>query len=123
MTVDGGTLVIVGDDLLLGKNDGSGTLDMISGSIDVARDFEVGGGNPGFVYMRGGTIAVGDDLMIPEIGGTQAEVYLNGGTISLSGDLTMGLGVPYSHNSFGNPSSFHSVCQQSNLLVSRHISA
>lgn len=90
MTVDGGTLAIVGDDLLLGKNEGSGTLDMISGSIDIARDFEVGGGNPGFVYMRGGTITVGDDLMIPEIAGTQAEVYLNGGTISLGGDLTMG---------------------------------
>ncbi len=90
MTVDGGTLAIVGDDLLLGKNDGSGTLDMIGGSIDVARDFEVGGGNPGIVYMTGGTITVGDDLMIPEVAGTEAQVNLNGGTISLSGDLTMG---------------------------------
>lgn len=90
LTVDGGTLVIGADDLLLGKNDGDGVLNMISGSIDVARDFEVGGGNPGTVNMTGGMITVGDDLMIPEVAGTEAIVNLNGGTISLSGDLTMG---------------------------------
>ena len=89
LTVDGGTLVINGDDLLLGKNGGSGILNMISGSIDIARDFEVGGGEPGTVNMTGGTITVGDDLMIPEATGTEAIVNLNGGTISLSGDLTM----------------------------------
>ena len=89
LTVDGGTLVISADDLLLGKNDGSGTLNMISGTIDVARDFEVGGGDPGVVNMTGGTIIVADDFMIPEVIASTAEVNLNGGTIVVNGDLTM----------------------------------
>jgi hypothetical protein len=92
LTVDGGTLVVGTDDLLLGKNGGSGTLTMISGSIDIARDFEVGGGNPGIVNMTGGTITVADDLEIPETEGnpdSPADVYLNGGTISIGGDLHM----------------------------------
>jgi len=92
LTVDGGTLVLHADDLLLGKNDGEGILNMISGSIDVARDFEVGGGNPGIVNMTGGTITVVDDFEIPETEGnpdSPAEVHLNGGTISIGGDLHM----------------------------------
>jgi hypothetical protein len=89
LTVDGGTLVVAVDDLLLGKNGGSATLNMISGSIDVARDFEVGGGNPGIVNMTGGTITVADDLMIPELVASTAEVNLDGGTIIINGDLTM----------------------------------
>jgi hypothetical protein len=92
LTVDGGTLVVSGDDLLLGKNGGSATLNMISGTIDVARDFEVGGGNPGIVNMTGGTITVVDDFEIPETEGnpdSPAEVHLNGGTISIGGDLHM----------------------------------
>ncbi|MFC1652948.1 hypothetical protein ACFL3F_04425 [Planctomycetota bacterium] len=84
LTVDGGTLVVGTDDLLLGKQGGAGILDMISGSIDVARDFEVAGGAPGIVNMSGGTIIVGDDFMIPESGGSTAEVNLNGGTIILN---------------------------------------
>jgi len=89
LTVDGGTLVISGDDLLLGKNGGSATLNMISGAITVARDFEVGGGDPGIVNMTGGTITVGDDFMIPESIASTAEVNLDGGTIIINGDLTM----------------------------------
>ena len=89
LTVDGGTLVISADDLLLGKNNGEGILNMISGSIDVARDFEVGGGNPGTVNMTGGTITVADDFMIPEVIASTAEVNLDGGTIIINGDLTM----------------------------------
>ena len=92
LTVDGGTLVVAADDLLLGKNDGSATLTMISGSIDVARDFEVGGGNPGIVNMTGGTITVADDFEIPESEGnpdSPAEVHLDGGTIIIGGDLHM----------------------------------
>ncbi|MFC1633802.1 hypothetical protein ACFL5Z_03095 [Planctomycetota bacterium] len=89
LTVDGGTLVVGTDDLLLGKNDGSGILNMISGTIDVARDFEVGGGNPGIVNMTGGTITVADDFMIPELIASTAEVNLDGGTIIINGDLTM----------------------------------
>jgi hypothetical protein len=89
LTVDGGTLVVSGDDLLLGKNGGSGTLNMVSGTINVARDFEVGGGNPGVVNMTGGTIIVGDDFMIPELTPSTAEVNLDGGTIIINGDLTM----------------------------------
>jgi hypothetical protein len=84
--------VLHADDLLLGKNGGEGILNMISGSIDVARDFEVGGGNPGIVNMTGGTITVVDDLEIPETEGnpdSPAEVHLNGGTISIGGDLHM----------------------------------
>ena len=38
LTMDGGTLEISGDDLLIAKQDGSGILNMISGSIDVYRD-------------------------------------------------------------------------------------
>ncbi|MHC4310672.1 MAG: hypothetical protein ACYSSN_12085, partial [Planctomycetota bacterium] len=89
LTVDGGTLVISADDLLLGKNGGAATLNMISGSIDVARDFEVGGGDPGTVNMTGGIITVADDFMIPENIASEAEVNLDGGTIIINGDLTM----------------------------------
>ena len=89
LTVDGGNLVISADDLLLGKNGGSGTLNMISGTIDVARDFEVGGGNPGIVNMTGGTITVADDFMIPEVIASTAEVNLDGGTIIVNDDLNM----------------------------------
>jgi hypothetical protein len=46
LTVDGGTLVIDPDDLRLGKNGGSGVLNMISGSVSIARDLDVG-------YSRG----------------------------------------------------------------------
>ncbi|MHC4518755.1 MAG: hypothetical protein ACYTAS_09225, partial [Planctomycetota bacterium] len=90
--MEGGTLVVGTDDLLLGKNDGEGILNMIGGTIDVARDFEVGGGNPGIVNMTGGTITVGDDFEIPETEGnpdSPAEVHLDGGTISIGGDLHM----------------------------------
>jgi len=89
LTVDEGTLVVGTDDLLLGKNGGSGILNMISGTIDVARDFEVGGGDPGIVNMTGGTITVADDFMIPELIASTAEVNLDGGTIIINGDLTM----------------------------------
>ena len=89
LTVDGGILVISADDLLLGKNGGSATLNIISGSIDIARDFEVGGGDPGIVNMTGGTITVADDFMIPEVIASTAEVNLDGGTIIINGDLTM----------------------------------
>ncbi len=92
LTVDGGTLLIAPDDLLLGKNGGSGTLNMISGSIEIARDFEVAGGNPGIVNMTGGSITVADDFEIPETEGnadSPAVVNLNGGTIRIGGDLHM----------------------------------
>ncbi|MHC4241916.1 MAG: hypothetical protein ACYS8I_10910 [Planctomycetota bacterium] len=92
LTVDGGTLVVGTDDLLLGKNGGEGILNMISGSIDVARDFEVAGGNPGIVNMTGGTITVADDFEIPESEGdgvSIAQVHLDGGAIIIGGDLHM----------------------------------
>jgi len=90
LTVDGGTLAIVGvqPDLLLGKNDGSGTLNMISGTITITRDLEVAGGDPGVINMTGGTIIVGDDFEIPESQDdvdSIAEVNLDGGTIILDG--------------------------------------
>jgi len=92
LTVDGGTLLVSPDDLLLGKNGGSGILNMVSGSIEIARDFEVGGGNPGIVNMTGGIITVADDFEIPESEGnadSTAEVYLDGGTVIIGGDLHM----------------------------------
>ncbi|MHC4632483.1 MAG: hypothetical protein ACYS9C_14620 [Planctomycetota bacterium] len=92
LTVDGGTLVVGTDDLRLGKNGGSGILNMISGSISVARDLDVGGGEPGIVNMTGGTITVSRDLEMPDSAGSTAEVNLNGGTISLGDDLSMGEG-------------------------------
>ena len=91
LTVDGGTLLIVetGDDLRIGKNGGSGILNMISGSITVARDFEVGGGDPGVVNMTGGTITVADDLMIPDDTASTGELNLDGGTIIVNDDFVM----------------------------------
>jgi len=92
LTVDGGSVVVAEDDLLLGKNGGEGILNMISGSIDVGRDFEVGAGNPGTVNMTGGTITVADDFEIPETEGnpdSPAKVNLDGGTIIIGGDLHM----------------------------------
>jgi hypothetical protein len=95
LTVDGGTLVISGDDLMVGKQGGLGILNMINGSITVARDFELAGDTPGgtgIVNMTGGTITVGDDLEIPETETDPeviAEMHLDGGTIILGGDLHM----------------------------------
>jgi hypothetical protein len=92
LTVDGGTLVVGTDDLLMGKNGNTGTLNMNGGTITVARDLEVAGGNPGFLNMTGGTIIVGDDFEIPESEGdgvSIAEVNLDGGTIIIGGDLHM----------------------------------
>ena len=90
MTVDGGTLAIVGvqPDLLLGKNGGSGALNMISGTITITRDLEVAGGDPGVINMTGGTIIVGDDFEIPESQDdvdSIAHVNLDGGSIVLDG--------------------------------------
>ncbi len=90
--MDGGTLDISADDLLMGKNGNTGTLNMNGGTITVARDLEVAGGNPGFLNMTGGTIIVGDDFEIPESEGdgvSIAEVHLDGGSIIIGGDLHM----------------------------------
>jgi hypothetical protein len=95
LTVDGGTLVISGDDLMVGKQGGLGILNMINGSITVARDFELAGDTPGgtgIVNMTGGTIIVGDDLEIPETETDPeviAEMHLDGGSIIIGGDLHM----------------------------------
>ncbi len=92
LTMDGGTLDISADDLLMGKNGNTGTLNMNGGTITVARDLEVAGGNPGFLNMTGGTIIVGDDFEIPESQGdgvSIAEVHLDGGSIIIGGDLHM----------------------------------
>jgi hypothetical protein len=94
LTVDGGTLTNannasgVDGDLLLGKNGGSGTLNMISGTIN-CRDLEVGGGNPGIINMTGGVINIARYFDIPETSGSAAEVHLDGGTIVVNGNLTM----------------------------------
>jgi hypothetical protein len=90
LTVNGGTLTTTGDDLLLGKNGGSGTLNLISGTINVGKDLEVGGGDPGVLNMTNGTINVVRDFDIPETAGSAAEVHLDGGVITVNGALTMG---------------------------------
>jgi hypothetical protein len=92
LTVDGGTLVIGTDDLRLGKNDGSGILNMISGSVSIARDLDVGSGDPGIVNMTGGTITVSRDLEMPDEAGSIADVNLYGGTLILGRELRMGEG-------------------------------
>jgi len=89
LTIDGGTLTTAGDDLLLGKNGGSGTLNLISGTINCGKDLEVGGGNPGVLNMSNGTINVTRDFDIPESAGSTAEVNLDGGVITVNGALTM----------------------------------
>jgi len=90
LTINGGTLGTVGDDLLLGKNGGSGTLNLISGTLTVGKDLEVGGGDPGTINMTGGAINVARDFMIPLSAGSAAEVHLEGGMITVNGALTMG---------------------------------
>jgi len=89
LTVDGGTLVISGDDLRLGKNDGSGTLNMVSGSISIARDLDMGDGDPGIVNMTGGTINVGDDLELPNTAGSTGTLNMTGGTINIADNFDM----------------------------------
>ncbi len=89
LTVDGGSLTTV-QYLALGRNDGSGTLNMIGGTITIGRDFEVGYGGAGIVNMTGGTIIVARDFMIPENSANTAHVNLDGGTIIVNRDLIMG---------------------------------
>jgi len=90
LTIDGGTLVISEDDLRLGKAGNTGTLNMISGSISVARDLDVGSeGQRGIITMTGGTITVSRDLEMPASVGSSAQVNLYGGTIILGGSLLM----------------------------------
>jgi hypothetical protein len=89
LTMDGGTLDISGDDLMIGKQGGAGILNMNGGTITIRRDLEVSGDatpGPGFIYMTGGTIIVGDDFEIPETETHPeaiAEVHLDDGTIIL----------------------------------------
>ena len=93
LTMDGGTLDIVGDDLLLGKGGNTGTLYMNDGTITVNRDFELGGPDPGYLYMTGGTIIVGDDFELPETEADPcalAEVHLDGGLIKLDDSYESG---------------------------------
>ena len=89
LTVDGGSLTTV-QYLALGRNGGSGTLNMIGGTITLGRDFEVGYGGAGIVNMTGGTIIVARDFMIPENSANTAHVNLDGGTIIVNRDLIMG---------------------------------
>ena len=85
--IDGGTLTTVGDDLLLAKNGGNGTLNLYDGAISVGKDLEVGQGSgvTGTLNMYAGTITVGDDFEIAQIAGTTGIVNLDGGTITLNG--------------------------------------
>jgi len=89
LTVDGGTLTTV-QDLVLARQQGSGTLNMISGTITLGRDFEVGKEGLGTVNMTGGTIIVERDFTIPEDSANTGHVNLDGGTIIGNDDLVMG---------------------------------
>ena len=89
LTVDGGTLVITEDDLRLGKNDGEGILNMISGSISIDRDLDMGDGDPGIVNMSGGMIDVGDDLELPNAADSTGTLNMTGGTINIADNFDM----------------------------------
>jgi hypothetical protein len=88
LTVDGGSLTTV-QYLQMGRSDGSGMLNMISGAINVGEDLEVGYGGPGIVNMTGGAIIVGREFTIPQTSTYTAEVNLDGGTIIVDGVLIM----------------------------------
>ncbi len=86
LTVNGGSLTTVGDDLLLAKQGGYGILNMIDGTINVGKDLEVGQDAvaTGTINMSGGTITVADDFEIGQAGGPGI-VNLDGGLIQLTG--------------------------------------
>ena len=88
LTVDGGSLTTV-QYLALGRNGGSGTLNMIGGTITIGRDFEVGYTGSGTVNMTGGTIIVGRDFRIPEDSANTGHVNLDGGTIIVNRNFVM----------------------------------
>jgi hypothetical protein len=88
--IDGGTLThktAADGDLLLGKTNGKGTLNLIDGTIG-CRDLEVGqsAGGLGTLNMTSGTINVWDDFEIGISAGTATGIVnLDGGTIILDG--------------------------------------
>ena len=88
LTVDGGSLTTA-EYLQMGRNDGDGTLNMISGTITTGLDLEVGKDGPGTINMTGGTIFVGDDFTIPEATPNTGHVNLDGGIIAVNDDLVM----------------------------------
>jgi len=89
LSVDGGTLVISGDDLRVGK-ECTGILNMISGSIDIARDLDIcDNGGTGLVNMSGGTINISDDLELPNVADATGTLNMTGGTINIADDFDM----------------------------------
>jgi len=88
LTVESGSLTTA-EYLQMGRNDGSGTLNVMGGAINVGRDLEVGYDAPGTLNMTGGTIDVGRDFTIPDKTPLTGHVNLNGGTIIVRNDFIM----------------------------------
>jgi hypothetical protein len=88
INMTGGTLTVGGDDLRLGWNGGSGTFNLVDGTVSVWKDLEIGsvdaastGGGVGVLTMTSGLLTVHDDI---EIGKLDSGVFnLNGGTVIL----------------------------------------
>jgi hypothetical protein len=88
INMTGGTLTVGGDDLRLGWNGGSGTFNLVAGTVSVWKDLEIGsadaastGGGVGVLTMTSGLLTVHDDI---EIGKLDSGVFnLNGGTVIL----------------------------------------
>jgi hypothetical protein len=89
--IDGGTLThktAADGDLLIGKTNGNGVLNLVNGTIG-CRDLEVGGAmnGTGTLNMTSGTINVWDDFEIGISTGSTGIVHLDGGTIKLDGSF------------------------------------
>jgi hypothetical protein len=88
INMTGGTLTVGGDDLRLGWNGGSGTFNLVDGTVSVWKDLEIGsadaastGGGVGVLTMTSGLLTVHDDI---EIGKLDSGAFnLNGGTVIL----------------------------------------
>ena len=82
LTVDGGTLT-TGTNLHMAQTQGSeGTLDMISGEMNVGNNFIVGLSGSATLNMTSGTVTVASDFRIANDSTAKGHVNLNGGTIS-----------------------------------------
>jgi len=81
LTVDGGTLTTNTNIRVASAVDNIGTLNMISGTMNVGRDLSVGVKGLGVLNMTGGTITVTGIFQIPSQTGT-GHMHLDGGIIT-----------------------------------------
>jgi hypothetical protein len=93
LTVVDGGLLSMDQDLVPGRN-GSGTLNMEGGTVNIGRDLDLGysDGKMGLVTMSGGTINITRDLGLLNGGGQglhSAQLDMTGGFIYVGDDLDM----------------------------------